>query len=178
MCPTCMYLPTHQIEDSSVVILLEELVFAFLLFVSDKLWIGSEQCTSFFFCHVVHLLQLLLLSLQPDTCTHIHTLSSSGAILHISDLSPLPLFPVPLDSLQFSDLPRLVLHLLILIIRVHHILHQVSALLSCLLLVYSCSDQLHTHTHTYTGGEVYLPVECSSIPNVSSDPALSVNLCN
>ncbi len=55
-----------QIEDSSVEILLQELVFSFGLLVGDLLRLGAEEGTPLFLSHVMHPLNLFLPLLESE----------------------------------------------------------------------------------------------------------------
>ena len=56
---------THQVERTAVVVLLKEPVLALGLFVCDDLWLVPGVGSSLLLCHVMELLNLLLLLLLP-----------------------------------------------------------------------------------------------------------------
>lgn len=70
----------HQVEDTSVVVLLEELVLALGSFVGDNPRVGLQLSSPLLLCHVVHPLNVLPLLLLPGRPGEIQL---TPAILHI-----------------------------------------------------------------------------------------------
>lgn len=62
---------THHEEGSSVVILLEELVFAFGAFVGDDFAAVPKLSPALFVCHVVEFINFSLLPLHPGGTPHL-----------------------------------------------------------------------------------------------------------
>ena len=66
---SCLFVhdTTYQKESSTMVVLLQELVFAFDGLVGDVFGVVSELCSPLIFCHVMDSIHIELLPRQPET---------------------------------------------------------------------------------------------------------------